>query len=101
MSNVLLLIFVPMLALGGLASVAYLLDRRAKKSHLISLKLPEPGPLSRVLLWIARILVAFMILSIVGAFAFRLLALALIAAGCLALYIIDGLIYRSVRLTGK
>ena len=100
MSDRILLIIVPAVALGGLVGIAYLLDQRTKKNQPVGPKLPEPGPLGRSLLWITRALVVIMLLSIIGAFVFKSLALAGVTAGCLALYIINGLIFRAIRLSG-
>ena len=101
MSDTLFIILVLFVAIGGLVGVAYFLDKRGKKSKPIRPPLPEPGPTGRVLLWIARILVVIMVLSIIGAFVFSSLLLAWLTASCLFLYIVDGIIYRVVRMTGK
>ena len=101
MSDTLLIIVVLAIAVGGLVAVAYLLDKRGKKSQPIGPTLPESGPIGKLLLWIARIMVALMMLSIIGAFVYRSLALASFTGCCLAIYIIDGIIYRIVRLSGK
>ena len=101
MSGTLFIMLVLVIGLGGLVGVAYWLDERAKSSKPLGPVLPTPGPIGRILLWIARILVVFMVLSIIGAFVFRSLSLAWITGGCLTLYIIDGMIYRVVRGTGK
>ncbi len=101
MSDALIIILVLVVGIGGLVAAAYFLDQRRKKSGPIGSALPQPGPIGRVLLWIARILVVLMVLSIVGAFAFQSLPLAWLTASCLALYIIDGIAYRVVRLTDK
>ena len=101
MSNGLVIILVVVIGIGGLIGGAYLLDRRAKKRDPIGTKLPGPGPLGRILLWIGRILVVLMVLSIIGAFVFKSLFLAWITVGCLTLYIIVGIIYRTILAVGK
>jgi len=101
MSDKLILILVPVVLIGGLVGVAYLLDKRGKKSEPIGPTLPPPGPIGKILLWIARVLVILMVLSIIGALAFRSLPLAWLTGSFLLMYIIDGTIYRFVRLTGK
>ncbi len=101
MSDSLFIILILVIAIGGLVAAAYLLDKRGKKSKPIGPSLPKPGPVGKVFLWIARILVALMVLSIIGAFVFRSLPLTWFTGGCLALYILDGIIYRIVLLTGK
>jgi hypothetical protein len=63
--------------------------------------LPAPGPIGNILLWIVRILVVLMVLSIIGAFVFRSLPLAWFTGACIGLYIVIGLIHRFVRLAGK
>lgn len=87
--------------IGGLAGVAYLLDRRRKTSGAIGPKLPELGPTGRVLLWVIRVLVAIMVLSVIGIFVFGSPLLIWIAAGCLGLYLIVGRVFQVVRLAGK
>ena len=101
MSDIVFIILVLVVAIGGLVGVAYLLDKRRKKSNPIGSTLPDLGPIGRILLWIARIIVGFMVLSIIGAFVFRYLPLVWFTASCLALYILNGIIFRVVRLTGK
>ena len=101
MNDILFIILVLVVAIGGVVSVAYLLDKRRKKSNPIGPTLPKLGLIGRILLWIARILVGFMVFSIIGVFVFRSLPLVWFTAGFLALYILDGIIYRVVRLTGK
>jgi hypothetical protein len=101
MNDTLFIILVLFVAIGCLVGVAYFLDKRGKKSKPIRPSLPEPGPTARILLWIARILVVIIVLSIIGAFVFSSLSLAWVTAGCLFLYIVDGIIYRMVLMTGK
>ena len=101
MSDTLTLILVPVVLIGGLVAVAYLLDKRGKKSGPVGPTLPPPGAIGNILLWAARILVILMVLSIIGAFVFRSLPLAWLTGSFLLLYIVDGTIYRFVRLTGK
>jgi len=100
MSDLLLIIPVLVVAIGGLIGVAYVLDKRGQKNRA-GPALPEPGPSGRILLWLARILVVIMVLSIIGAIAFRSLPLVGLTISCLFFYILIGLIYRVVRLTGK
>jgi hypothetical protein len=101
MNDTLFIILVLFVAIGGLVSVAYFLDKRGKKSKPIDPPLPELGPTGKTLLWIAGILVAITVLSIIGAFVFSSLPLAWLSASCMVLYIVDGIIYRAVRLKGK
>ncbi len=96
-----LVILVLLFAIGGLIAVAYLLDQRRKKSGEIGPELPALGPVGKSLLWIARFLVAGMVLSIIAAIALGSLQLAYLTGGLLGLYIIDGVIFRIVKLTGK
>ncbi len=101
MRDTLFIILVLVVSIGGLVGVAYFLDRRGKKSKSFRSPLPGPGPTGRILLWIARILVVIMVLSIIGAFVLSSLSLAWLTASCLFLYIVDGIVYRVVRTTGR
>ena len=101
MNDALLIITVPVVIVGGLVAVAYLLDKRGKAHRPSDPPLPELGPLGKILLWIARILVVLMVLSLIGAIVFRSLPLASLTGSGLLVYILDGVLYRVVRLTGK
>ncbi len=101
MSGTVTIVLVAVVGIGGLVGVAWLLDRRRRVAGPAGPALPQPGPLGRLFLWIARGLVVAMVLSILGAFVFRSLTLAWVTATCLLLYIIDGLIYSAVRMTGR
>ncbi len=103
MNDVVLIVTVLIVAIGGLAGIAYLLDRRQKRHGAIGprLELPPPGPVGRVLLWVIRALVVMMVLAIVIGIAFRVIALIWLAAGCLLVYVLAGWILRVVRLSGK
>ncbi len=101
MSGTVTIVLVAVIGIGGLVGVAWLLDRRRRVAGSIGPVLPPPGPSGRLFLWIARGLVAAMVLSILGAFVFRSLTLAWVTATCLLLYIIDGLMYRAVRITRR
>ena len=101
MNDVTLIVTVLVIAIGGLAGVAYLLDRRRKASGAVGPQLPEPGPVGRVLLWVIRGLVVVMILSIIGVLAFGMITLLWVTAGCLVLYLVIGRVFQIVRLSGK
>jgi len=101
MSDTLLIILVCVFAIGGLVSVACILDKRSKQSEPAGYSKPEPGSIAKILLWIARMLIALTILSIIGAFAYRSLFLAQLAGSLLFLNIIDGILYRVVLSVGK
>ena len=99
--DVLLIIIVFVLGVGGLLGIAYTLDLRRQKHGPIGPALPRLGHMGRGLLWAARILVALMVFSITGAYVLRAALLVWLTAGFLALYVVDGLAYRVVRLIGK
>ena len=101
MNDITYIITVLVVAIGGLAGFAHLLDRRRKTSGAIGTELSEPGPTGRILLWVIRILVVVMVLSVIGTFAFGVPFLIWIAAGCLVLYLVIGRVYQIVRLAGK
>jgi hypothetical protein len=101
MDDVTLILTVSVIAIGSLAGIAYLLDRRRKASGAVGPELPEIGPVGRVLLWIIRGLVVVMVLSAVGLLVFEIIPLVYVAAGCLAGYLIVGYVFRIVRLAGK
>ena len=103
MNDVVLIVTVLVVAIGGLAGVAYLLDKRRKTRGAIGpqLELPPLGPVGRGLLWVIRGLVVMMVLAIVVGIAFRVTALIWLAAGCLLVYLLVGWILRVVRLSGK
>jgi hypothetical protein len=100
MSNLFLIIFVLVIGLGGLFGVAWFLDRRGRKAREAQL-LPKPGPIGRILLWIARILILLCILSVIGAFLFQSKELVWFAGDCLMLYIVDGILYRIFLASGR
>lgn len=101
MSDTLMLILVPVVLIGGLVAAAYFLDNRGGKSRPAEIVLPAPGPISNILLWIVRILVVVMVLSIIGAFVLRSMSLVWFTGTCIGVYVVIGLIYRFVRLAGK
>jgi hypothetical protein len=101
MTDTLFIILVLIVAIGAVVGVAYLLDKPGKKSNAAANTLPKTGTVGNMLLWIARILGVVVILSIVGAFVFNSLPLVWLAASCLTLYILDGIIYRIVRSSGR
>ena len=100
MNDIALIVIVLAAAIGGLAGVAYLLEKRRKVSGAIGPELPELGPIGSVLLWVIRGLVAIMVLSIIGAFAFNI-SLAWVAVGSLVVYMIVGRVLQIIRLAGK
>ena len=97
MDDVTLILVVLAAAVGGLAGVAYWLDRRRKPPPV---KNPA-GPLGRALLWAIRILVGLMVISVIAFFASSSLVFLYVAAGCLVIYLIVGRIYQAIRLAGK
>jgi hypothetical protein len=101
MNDTMVIIVTAIVGVGGLVGVAYLLDRKRAKSGPIGPTLPAIGPVGIALLWVARVLVVLMVLSIVGAFALQSITLAWFTAFCLVLYIVAGTIYRIVRISGK
>ncbi len=88
-------------AIGGLIGIAYSLDVRRVRHGPIGPKLPPPGIIGRTCWWIARVLAVTMLLSVLFAYILHLPTLAWVAVGCLALFFVDHLIYRVIRLTGK
>jgi hypothetical protein len=101
MSSIFFIIFVSVIAIGTILGIAYILDKRGKQSKSANPALLKLGPIGIVLIWVARTSVVLMILSIIGAFVFRSLPLISFAGSCLGLYILDGIIYRVIRSTGK
>lgn len=101
MSDTLIIILIVVIEIGSLVAMAYFLDQRRKKTEPVGPALPPLGPGGKILLWIARILVGLMVVSIVGAFALRSILLAWLTASCLALYLITGFVFRIVRADGK
>jgi hypothetical protein len=101
MSDTFILILVPVVLIAGLIGAAYFLDKRGRKSRPAEPVFPAPAPIGKTLLWIVRILVVLMVLSIMGAFVFRSMALVWFTGGCIGLYIVIGLIHRFVRLADK
>ena len=103
MSDVVLIVTVLVVAIGGLASVAYLLDRRRKTHGAIGpqIELPPLGPVGRVLLWVIRGLVVMMVLGIVLGIALRTTVPIWLAAGCLIAYGLVRSVFRAVRAAGK
>src|SRR5690349_20257123 len=100
MSSAFLIVLVLVVGLGGLFGLAWLLDRRGRKAREVQ-SLPKPGPIARTLLWVARILMLMTVLSIVGAFLLQSKELVWFAGDCLVLYIVDGILYRIMRASGR
>jgi hypothetical protein len=96
MNNIITIVIISLIGIGILISIAYWLDQRANQAPL-----PPHGPVGQLLLWIARILIALMIFSAIGAFIFQSLLLLLITIGSLGLYILTGITHQVVRRTGK
>ncbi len=90
-----------LVGVGGLIGIAYSLDVRRARHGPLGPALPRPGALGRTLWWTARLLAGVMLLSVALAYVLHLPNLAWIALGCLALFFIDHVIYRLIRLTGK
>ena len=92
-------------ALGGLigilAVVAYVLDRRRRVSRDVASDRPEPGPIARSLLWIARASAVLMFASVIGFFVLRSPAAIWIAIGCFVAYLIVGSLYRVMLVSGR
>ena len=88
-------------AIGGLIGIAYSLDVRRERHGPIGPRLPRPGAIGRTCWWAARILAGLALLAVVLAYALHIRGLAWVALGCLALFFVDHVIYRVVRLTGK
>jgi hypothetical protein len=101
MSDTFILILVPVVLIAGLVGAAYFLDQRGRKSRSAEPVLPAPGPIGNIILWVVRLLVVLMVLSIIGAFVFRSMALVWFTGGCIGLYVVIGVIHRFVRLAGK
>ncbi len=101
MNDATLIVLVLVAAIGGLAGVAYLLDRRRSRAEPPASELPAPGPIARVLLWVVRLLVAVMVVSVIGFFVLRSLTPIWFAAGALIAYAIVGRLYQVARLTGR
>ena len=92
-------------ALGGLigilAVVAYVLNRRRRSSRDVAPDRPEPGPIARSLLWIARASVVVMFASVIGFFVLKSLTAIWIAIGFFVAYLIVGSLYRVMLLAGR
>lgn len=101
MSDTFILILVPVVLIGGLVGAAYFLDNRGRKSSPVETVFPPPGPIGKILLWMVRILVVLMVLSIIGAFVFQSMALVWFTGACIGLYVAIGVIHRFVRFAGK
>jgi hypothetical protein len=101
MSDIALIVIVLVIAIGGLVGVASLLDRRRKGSGAIGPELPEPGPAGRALVWILRLIVAAMLLSVSAGVILRDALWIWIALGLVLLYSLARLLLGIIRLAGK
>ena len=101
MNDAALIVAVLVIAIGGIVGFAYLLDRRRIARGPVGPELPPIGPLGRAFLWIRRVLVALMVLSLVGFFALREMALAWVALGCLLAYVVLNRVDSVIRVIGK
>jgi len=100
MSDEMLIIVVLGGAIGGIAGVAYLLDRRNRSSGTSQSMAPEPGSAGYVLMWATRVLVAMMVLLLIAFFVFRSFVFLWIAGGCVLVAMVVGQIRRIIRLGG-
>jgi hypothetical protein len=100
-NDVLLIIVVLAVAIGGLVGVAYLLQRRSRASGAVGPELPRLGPLGKTLLWIIRGLVAIMVLAIVGVFVLQSIYPVWVAGGALLGYLVVRAVFPVVRAAGK
>jgi len=99
MSDVFFIILVSVVAIGVVFGIAYLLEKRIKQPNPSSTPLrplPKLGPVGKVFLWIARVLIVLIPLPIIGAFVFRSMALVSLTGSLLGLYILNGIIYQIV-----
>ncbi|KAA3665449.1 MAG: hypothetical protein DWQ04_00555 [Chloroflexi bacterium] len=101
MNDVILPIICFAIPIGGLIAIIALLARRRKSTGKGIAELPELGPKGRGLLWIIRVLVVLMVLSLIGLYVFSSLFYLYAAAGCLVIYFVIGRIYQIARLAGK
>ena len=101
MSDIALIVIVLVIAIGGLVGVAFLLDRRRKRSGAIGPELPERGPAGRVFVWILRLIVAAMLLSVIAGVILRDALWIWIALGLLFLYSVARLLLGIIRVAGK
>ncbi len=99
--DALFVLAVIIVAVGGLIGIAYSLDVRRERHGPIGPRLPPPGAIGRTCWWVARILAGVMVISVLFAYVLRLPWLAWFALGCMALFFIDHVVYRVIRLTGK
>jgi hypothetical protein len=100
-SDIALIVIVLVIAIGGLVGVAFLLDRRRKRSGAIGAELPEPGPAGRAFVWILRLIVAAMLLSVIAGVILRDALWIWIALGILLLYSVARLLLGIIRVAGK
>ncbi len=101
LEDALFVLAVIIVAVGGLVGIAYSLDVRRERHGPIGPRLPPPGTVGRTLWWAARVLAGLMLLSVLLAHVLHRPVLAWIGIGCLALFFIDHVLYRVIRLTGK
>ncbi len=101
MEEVLIVIAVIVLALGGIVGIAYSLDARRRRHGILGPKLPPAGSIGRLLWWVARLLATAMVVLVASAYLFKAPELAWLAAVGLVLFFADHVAYRIVRLTGK
>ncbi len=99
MSDTIHFIVVITVALVLILGAAYAMDRRHKSTTKEKTQVP-PGPVSRVVLWISYVILAVAFLCVVGAFVFQEMLFINLTSGFMAVYIIDGIIYRIVRPRG-
>jgi hypothetical protein len=90
------IIAVVIVAVGAILGIAYSLEARIRRRGTLGRPLPPLNRTGRRLWWVARVLVALMVLSMVIAFVYRSLPFVWLAAACLLLYILEGLLYRLV-----
>ena len=101
MNETALVLTVLIIAIGGLAGVAYLLQKRRKGTDPSAPDIPSPGPIGRALFWIVRVLVVLMVLSIISFFVLQSMTFLWVAAILLLAYLVVGRIYQIVLLAGK
>lgn len=99
-------IFIIIVFLGGLAGIAYLLEKRSKrKGPLLGVDiekdLPPPGRLYKISHIITRVLIVFMVLSLIVYFFTKSLVPVWVALAFLGLALLVGWVRRIAGFTGK
>lgn len=101
MEDLLIIVAVVLLGLGGVVGVAYSLEVRHSRHGTLGPNLPPPGPTAITLWRSAWVIAGGMVLTLVAALLFKANELAWLTLVGFGVFFAGHLAYHVIRLTGK